>query len=241
MLAQAHSNAIAQVHACGQELAFPSRLLAGPVLPSSASLSLQQLPNNPPAAGLAAPARPTLGLITPVAAVTPLVLEEFTRELATYPLSKRRYVLDGIRLGFRVGWEPDRVSLRSRTSNMRSASDHPDVVDAYLSSELAARRVAGPFTSPPVPLLHVSPFGVIPKNHQPGKWRLILDLSSPAGHSVNDGIPKDPYSLHYVKVDDAIRALVDLGPGALMAKFDVKAAYRNIPIHPDDRYLLGMK
>ncbi|CAB3988942.1 Hypothetical predicted protein [Paramuricea clavata] len=186
-------------------------------------------------------ARPTLGLNTPVAAVTPLVLEEFTRELAAYPLSKRRYVLDGIRLGFRVGWEPDRVSLRSRTSNMRSASDHPDVVDAYLSSELAARRVAGPFTNLPVPLLHVSPFGVIPKNHQLGKWRLILDLSSPAGHSVNDGIPKDPYSLHYVKVDDAIRALVDLGPGTLMAKFDVKAAYRNIPIHPDDRYLLGMK
>jgi hypothetical protein len=126
---------------------------------------------------------------------------------------------------------------------MRSASDHPDVVDAYLSSELAARRVAGQFTSPPVPLLHVSPFGVIPKNHQPGKWRLILDLSSPAGHSVNDGIPKDLYSLQYVKVDDAIRALVDMGPGALMAKFDVQAAYRNIPIHlyPDDRYLLGMK
>ncbi|CAB3988531.1 Hypothetical predicted protein [Paramuricea clavata] len=124
---------------------------------------------------------------------------------------------------------------------MRSASDHPEVVDAYLFSELAARCVAGPFTSPPVPLLRVSPFGVIPKNHQPGKWRLILDLSSPAGHSVNDGIPKDPYSLHFVKVDDAIRALVDMGPGALMAKFDVKAAYRNIPIHPDDRYLLGMK
>lgn len=25
-----------------------------------------------------------------------------------------------------------------------------------------------------------------------------------------------------------------------MAKFDVKAAYRNIAIHPDDRFLLGM-
>ncbi len=47
-------------------------------------------------------------------------------------------------------------------------------------------------------------------------WRLILDMSSPAGHSVNDGIPEDPYSLQFVKVDDAIRALVD------MAKFDVK-------------------
>ena len=74
-------------------------------------------------------ARPPLGLNTPVTAVTPLILVEFTRELAAYPLSKRRYVLDGIRLGFRVGWEPDRVSLRSRTSNLRSASDHPDVVE----------------------------------------------------------------------------------------------------------------
>lgn len=26
-----------------------------------------------------------------------------------------------------------------------------------------------------------------------------------------------------------------------MAKFDVEAAYRNIAVHPADRYLLGMK
>lgn len=31
------------------------------------------------------------------------------------------------------------------------------------------------------------------------------------------------------------------GPGALMAKFDVEAAYRNIAVHPKDRFLLGMK
>ena len=42
-------------------------------------------------------------------------------------------------------------------------------------------------------------------------------------------------------LDKAICCLVDLGPGPLMAKFDVKAAYRNTPIHPEDRYLLGMK
>ena len=53
---------------------------------------------------------------------------------------------------------------------------------------------------------------MIPKTHQPGKWHLILDLSSPGGHSVNNGIPKDPYSLKYVTVDDAICSLVDLGP-----------------------------
>ena len=34
---------------------------------------------------------------------------------------------------------------------------------------------------------------------------------------------------------------MELGPGALMAKFDVACAYWNIPIHPDDLYLLGMR
>lgn len=180
-------------------------------------------------------------LARPISAVSPLAFAEFARELATgYPGPQRDYVLAGIQHGFRVGFSPELVRLRSRPANMRSASEHPDVIDAYLSAELAAHRLAGPFDSPPWPSLHISPFGVIPKNHQPGKWRLILDLSSPAGRSVNDGIPKAPFSLHYVSVDDAIRALVDLGPGALMAKFDVQAAYRNVPIHPHDRFLLGM-
>ena len=114
-------------------------------------------------------------------------------------------------------------------------------MDDYLSAELAAGRLAGPFNHPPIASLQDSPFGVIPKNHQPGKWRFILNLSSPAGHSVNDGMPKDPYSLKYVTVDEAIRSLVDLGPGALTTKFDVKTGYRNIPIHPDNRHLLRMK
>lgn len=42
-------------------------------------------------------------------------------------------------------------------------------------------------------------------------------------------------------VDDAICALVELGPGALMAKFAVKAVYPNIPIQPEDLYLFGIK
>jgi hypothetical protein len=46
--------------------------------------------------------------------------------------------------------------------------------------------------------------------------------------------------MRYISVDDAIRSLVDIGPAALMAKFDVKTAYRNIPINVSDRHLLGM-
>ena len=179
-------------------------------------------------------------MYAPIASISPLIFTEFARQLVCYPEPKRSYVLSGIQFGFRVGFVPHLVSLRPRTGNLRSAALHPNVIDSYLAAEVAAGRVAGPLATPPWPHLHTSPFGVIEKNHQPGKWRLILDLSSPRGHSVNDGIPKDPFSLQYVTVDMAIKALLNLGPGALMAKFDVKAAYRNIPIHPADRFLLGM-
>jgi hypothetical protein len=161
-------------------------------------------------------------------------------ELREYPSPRKEYVLAGIRDGFRVGFIPERVVLRPSLRNLKSASQHPDVIDKYLSAEVAHRRVAGPYPNPPLPSLQTSPFGVIPKRHQPGKWRLFLDLSSPQGASVNDGIPKDPFSMRYISVDDAIKSLVDIGPGALMAKFDVQAAYRNIPINVSDRHLLGI-
>ena len=84
--------------------------------------------------------------------------------------------------------------------------------------------------------VHVSLLGVIPKS-EPGKWRVILDLSSPEGGSVNDGINKELCSLSYMSVDEVVARVVQLGKGALMAKF---AAYRNVPVHPDDRWLLGI-
>ena len=82
--------------------------------------------------------------------------------------------------------------------------------------------------------------GVIPKS-APGEWRLILDLSFPCQHSVNDGISRELCSLHYPTVDEAIGHILTLGKGALLAKVDIKHAYRNIPIHQLDRHLLGMQ
>ena len=87
--------------------------------------------------------------------------------------------------------------------------------------------------------IYISSFGIIPKKAA-GKWRLIVDLSSPPKHSVNDDIARDLASLEYITVDDAAEALVRKGEGALLAKVDIKHVYRNIPVHPDDRWLLGM-
>jgi len=69
--------------------------------------------------------------------------------------------------------------------NLFSAEKSPDVVAAYLREEIELGRVIGPESSFGV---HISPFRVIPKNNRLGKWRLIVDISSPQDKNVNNGI-----------------------------------------------------
>ena len=176
-----------------------------------------------------------------VSAVSPLNLDQFCREPSHHPHPQLvSSVLDGIRHGFKLGFSHHQP-LRSARRNKPSAHAHPAVIDEYLANEVSLGRVAGPFASPPFPFLHVSSFRVMPKKGQPGKWRLIMDLSSPAGASVNDSINPDEFTLQYISVNQIIRMVSQFGRGALMAKFDVEAAYRNIAVHPSDRYLLGMR
>ena len=114
------------------------------------------------------------------------------------------------------------------------------MVDEYITEEITQHRVIGPLPKATVPMAHISRFGVIPKRHTPNKWRLIIDLSHPAGHSVNDGIPKSLCSLSYVTVDTAIWHILNTGIGTLLAKIDIKHAFRLLPVHPADRHLLAM-
>ncbi len=66
-----------------------------------------------------------------------------------------------------------------------------------------------------------SPFGIIPKKGKPGKWRLIVNLSAPEGLSVNDGIDRKLSSVKYISVDDVVKRVLQVGPGAEIAKADV--------------------
>ncbi len=124
--------------------------------------------------------------------------------------------------------------------NMQSAMTNPDPVEEYLAEELRNGRITELCPSESAGVV-VGRFGVIQKRGQTNKWRLILDLSYPSGSSVNDGISRELSSLHYVSVDTAVRRILELGRGALLAKVDIAHAYRNVPVHPDDRQLLGMQ
>lgn len=174
--------------------------------------------------------------------VTPLKPEAWANELQQLPDRRLvQYLLNGMRCGFRIGFNRLSTRLISASSNMRSALLNPTPVQDFLQKETQAARVLGPFSTHQLSSLHLSRFGVIPKRSQPGKWRLILDLSSPDNHSINDGIAQDICSLSYSSVDQAATIMAQLGRDAQLAKIDIAHAYRNVPVHPADRHLLGMQ
>ena len=97
------------------------------------------------------------------------------------------YIVTGLREGFRIGYNYQAHKCKRSEDNMRSAKDHPQVVDSYIRKECEAGRLLGPFDPDLFPAVQISRFRVIPKS-EPDSWRLILDLSYPEGRSVNDGI-----------------------------------------------------
>ena len=157
-------------------------------------------------------------------------IRSWTRELAIHSdASFRDYILDGLTNGFRIGFGHTRAACRPSSRNMSSATVNIKVVDSYVDQERKASRLAGP-TQWQSTDIQVSPLGVIPKAHQPDRWRLIVDLSSPYSASVNKGIDRDVCTLSYTSVDVATQHILELGKGTLLAKIDIQSAY----IHPTD-------
>ncbi len=148
-----------------------------------------------------------------------------------------RYVVRGIRSKFRIGLKWG-TPLRSASANHGVS---PSKSREYLQKELSLGHMLGPFTdTSSLPPLHINRFGVIPKGHNTGKWRLLTDLLYSHGHSVNEGIDSTLCSLQYTTVDQMARVVAYLGTGAMLAKVDIESEYRLIPVHPQDRPLQAM-
>ena len=56
-----------------------------------------------------------------------------------------------------------------KSTSLSTLSKNALVVEEYLTKEIRLRRVVGPLDPAQHPKVHISRFGVIPKNHQPGK------------------------------------------------------------------------
>ena len=169
--------------------------------------------------------------------VTPLRPLELERELANHPnKSFVSQLIHNIRHGCSIGYVgPEFVHI---AHHLPSALAHPLVIDEALQRECQAGRMAGPYRHPPCENLRCSGLGVVPKKD--GGSRVIYHLSAPHGYSINDFINPLDFSLLYCSIDDAIAIVNQLGPGTLMAKIDLKNAFRLCPVRPQDWHYLGI-
>ena len=152
--------------------------------------------------------------------VTPFKLREWSRELSQHPdKSYRNYICEGIRDGFRNGYDYSR-ECKPAHSNMISTVSNTEIVEEYLAKELQAERVARVVDPKLAETARISPFGVIEKRNAPGKSRLIDDLSFPENSSVNDGISKVEFTVIHVSGHSRglAEAAAKLGKVALLAK-----------------------
>ena len=160
-------------------------------------------------------------------------LDRLLRACLAIPDAKRTLVVERFRHGADIGY---RGTYHGRTiTNNQSAERRHDGVTAAIAAEVAAGTTRGPFRSPPLRDFVVNPLSA--RDRAGGGTRLILDLSAPRGSSVNDGIDGEDFR---TTVDEAVRLISLLGGrGALLAKLDIRAAFKLIPVRPDQRRLLG--
>lgn len=143
--------------------------------------------------------------------------------------------------GFRDGFYVPRFEGEGclLSENLQSVCLNLEVVRAKLANEVREGRMAGPFSSPPLDPFRVSPLGLVPKR-EPNAYRLIHHLSFPDRGSLNYATDKVDASVSYASLEDAITLIRRFGPGALIAKADVKSAFRLLPVAPSGFNSLGI-
>eukprot|EP00794_Sanderia_malayensis_P011472 gene11472-12668_t len=146
-------------------------------------------------------------------------------------------------------WQPRSTNApTSATSTARNTEEVPTASRNIVSLSLNnlreimkdVRQSQGPFTNQPLDNFRTSLIGVVPKKDS-SKPRIVTDLSSPKGLSINDFIDDNQSAVSFSSFDTAAQLIASLGRGSQMVKLDVKSAFRLCPVHPADWNLLGFR
>ena len=163
----------------------------------------------------------------------PIQPQNWLLPILSHPDSRfAAYIYEGLTTGFRIGFDRKAPPLIPASRNHPSSSLNRPAVRAYIQEEVAAGRLVGPLGNQERRHIHSSPIGLVPKSSQPGRWRLIVDLSFPPEHSINNGVSPELSSIKYASVDDAVAYIIQLGRVASMVKLDLgmpTASYLSIP------------
>ena len=157
-------------------------------------------------------------------------------------------VINWLKYGFSISRADAWGDPQPATCNHKGAMEFPTIIDEYIINEINHGSTLGPFKLPPfTKRIGILPLSTRPKRNS-NKRRVIMDLSFPLGHSVNDGISKFHYCgqeicLTYPTIDTLARRIVELGgqEEVRIWKKDMVRAFRQIPLCPMDYSLIGFR
>ena len=139
-------------------------------------------------------------------------------------------ILDYLEYGLPLCVNRNDLQFCINVDNHPSAVNYPSDVDIYFKKELSHQAIVGPCTNFPFPV-HYSPLLSRPKPDN--SRRIIVNLSSPYGASVNDCIDNDvydnvPFKLKYPSVQDIVDEINRSNSDVLLSKIDISRAFHNL-------------
>lgn len=171
--------------------------------------------------------------------VTPVKVENLQRllEETGYPQDKTEFLVNGFTNGFNLGYQGPRVR-RTFSNNHKLRAGNKFILWNKIMLEVKVGRVTGPHSSPPYKSFIQSPITLIEKKGSTSsdpieRTRLIFDLSSPRGESLNDYTPQSVKSVEYPPFDKAVRMCLKEGRSCYLSKTDCKSAFLMLPLAPD--------
>jgi hypothetical protein len=158
-----------------------------------------------------------------------------------YPSTEARdFVLKGLDQGFGEGELATDTSVPLISRNMPSYVGFEDIILDSCIKEVSAGRMLGPFAESPFPnnwceaQPHTLALGQVPKSkHDPhsGEKRVISHGSKPRPWDLNT-VSYDPFLfLAYFTFGFLLTEIALLGKNTVLVAFDVKKAYRTLPLH----------
>ena len=172
---------------------------------------------------------------------------EHLLHLSNYDVVETNFLVNGFKRGFPLHYEGAKeVTFTSQNLKFRRLGTkmigNKTTLWNKVMKEVKLNRYAGPFEHIPFKFYIQSPIGLVAKDG--GKdVRLIFHLSYPRvkGISVNENTPKEACSVKYPDFAKAIHLCLKAGKGCKIAKSDMKSAFRNLGMSPEDFCWLIMK
>ena len=141
------------------------------------------------------------------------ILNKLLKE-SNYDMKETEFLIEGFTQGFNIGYQGSE-KRQSKANNLPLRVGSQTELWNKVIKEVKLGRVAGPYKEVPFDNYIQSPIGLVPKDGNSGKTRLIFHLSYDFGEeedkkSLNHHTPDEICSVKYHDLDDAVQSCLDV-------------------------------